>query len=83
MKFTRRQLPIQTVLQMLSVKKLEAEAEIYAVAHLTWMEVTGKSYEDPYPARNESAELKGEEWDFDDNAEMQKRYPRLFKIFGE
>ncbi|MEX0728980.1 MAG: DUF4240 domain-containing protein [Planctomycetaceae bacterium] len=59
----------------------DAEAEIYAAAHCAWMKVTGHSYEDPYPARNEHAELKGEMWDFDDDDEVQKRLPRLAALY--
>ncbi len=57
--------------------RMIAEAEIYAAAHLAWMAVTGRPYTDPYPARNESAELRGEEWDFDDEDEVRRRLPRL------
>ena len=60
-----------------------AEADIYSAAHHAWMKVTGKTYDDPYPARNETAELKGEDWDFDDLAERRKRLPRLTAMFGE
>lgn len=54
-----------------------AEAEIYAAAHLAWMAVTGKTYRDPYPARNEETAIVGENWDFDDEAEARRRLPRL------
>jgi hypothetical protein len=56
---------------------VEAEAEIYAAAHQAWIAVTGHSDTDPYPARNETAELQGETWDFDDSAEVRRRMPRL------
>lgn len=62
---------------------VDAEAEIYAAAHQAWMKVTGKSDLDPYPARNEKAELKGEDWDFDDPAECRKRLPRLSEMYLE
>ncbi|MFO0821541.1 MAG: DUF4240 domain-containing protein [Gemmataceae bacterium] len=58
---------------------VDAEAEIYAAAQQAWMTVTGRPDTDPYPARNEGAELRGEEWDFDDDAEVQRRLPRLAK----
>lgn len=61
----------------------DAEAEIYAAAHSAWMTVTGKKDTDPYPARDERAELKGESWDLDDKVEVQKRMPRLVEIFRE
>ncbi len=57
--------------------RMIAEAEIYAAAHHAWMAVTGRPYTDAYPARNESAELKGEEWDFDDEVEVRRRLPRM------
>ena len=62
---------------------IDAEAEIYAAAHQAWMNVTGKTYDDEYPSRNESAELAGEDWDFDDDAEMAKRLPRLFQLYDD
>src|SRR3954470_5483147 len=34
------------------VLDIDAEAEIYAVAHRAWMAVTGRPDTDPYPARN-------------------------------
>lgn len=58
-----------------------AEAEIYAAAHRAWMDVTGNSNLDTYPARKENAALVGEDWDFDDNAEMKQRLPRLAGLF--
>jgi hypothetical protein len=59
------------------VQGIDAEAEIYAVAHQAWMAVTGRPDTDPYPARNERAELRGEDWDFDDDVEVRRRLPRL------
>jgi hypothetical protein len=65
------------------VPGIDAEAEIYAAAHLAWIAVTGKSYNDPYPARNERAELLGEDWNFDDEEEVRRRLPRLAAIYLE
>ena len=62
---------------------INAEAEIYAAAHRAWMQVTGKSYSDDYPARNESAELIGEEWDFDDPELMRQHLPQLTALYKE
>ncbi len=59
----------------------EAEAEIYAAAHRAWMAVTGNPDTAPYPARNETTDLKGEDWDIDDDAEVARRLPRLFAMF--
>lgn len=63
--------------------RYDAEAEIYAAAHVAWMKRTGKSHEDPYPARNEDAEITGDDWDFGDPTEMKRRFPRLRALFGE
>lgn len=63
------------------VADTDAEAEIYAAAHQAWMAVTGRSDTDFYPARNESAELRGEDWDFDDDGEVGRRLPRLAAIY--
>ena len=60
---------------------IDAEAEIYAAAHSAWMAVTGRPDTDPYPARNEGAELRGEAWDFDDDEEVRRRLPRLAAIY--
>ncbi len=60
---------------------IDAEAEIYAAAHRAWMEVTGQPDTADYPARNEAAELIGEDWDFDDRAQMRKRLPRLASVY--
>ncbi len=67
---------------VVSPEMLEAEAEIYAAAHQAWMQVTGNDYEADYPARNESAELVGEDWDFDDEQLCRQKIPRLFAKFG-
>lgn len=62
---------------------IDAEAEIYGAAHRAWMRVTGQPDTADYPARNEFAELVGEEWDFDDTTEMHKRLPRLAALYEE
>lgn len=59
----------------------EAEAEIYAAAHRAWMAVTGKPDTAPYPAREETTELRGEDWDLDDAAEVARRLPRLHAMY--
>jgi hypothetical protein len=61
--------------------QLIAEAEIYAAAHQAWMSVAGKSDTDTYPARNERAELRGEDWDFDNDEEVRRHLPRLAAIY--
>src|SRR5262245_58578630 len=65
------------------VPGIDAEADIYAAAHWAWMAGTGKSDTDFYPARKESAELRGEDWDLGDDNEMRTRLPRLAAIYLE
>ncbi|HTU22195.1 MAG TPA: DUF4240 domain-containing protein [Gemmataceae bacterium] len=65
------------------VQGIDAEAEIYAAAHQAWMTVTGKPDTDPYPARKESAELQGKDWNFDDDEEVRRRLPRLAALYLE
>lgn len=65
------------------VPEIDAEAETYAAAHQAWMEVTGRPDTDPYPARKEAAELRGEDWDFDDEKEVRRRLPRLAVLYRE
>jgi hypothetical protein len=60
---------------------VDAEVETYAAAHQAWMAVTGRPDTDPYPARNEHAELRGENWDLDDNDETFRRLPRLAALY--
>jgi hypothetical protein len=67
----------------LVVPDKDAGAEIYAAAHQAWMVVTGQSDTDPYPSRNESAELRGEDWDFDNDEEVRRRLPRLAALYLE
>jgi hypothetical protein len=62
---------------------IDTEAEIYAAAHKAWMEVTGQSYDAPYPARNEAAELVGDNWDFDDSQLVLQRLPRLAGLYED
>jgi len=60
---------------------VDAEAEIYAAAHSAWMEVTGQPDTASYPARNETAELIGDIWDFDDEELMRRHLPRLTAFY--
>ena len=62
---------------------IDAEAEIYAAAHRAWMRVTGNEYDANYPARNEAAELVGDDWNFNDSTEMKQRLPRLSALYKE
>jgi hypothetical protein len=62
---------------------IDAEAEIYAAAHRAWMQVTGQPDTAHYPARNESAILVGEDWDFNDRDSMRQRLPKLTALFYE
>jgi hypothetical protein len=63
------------------VQGIDAEAGIYDAAHQAWMAVTSRPDTDPYPARNEAAELRGEDWDFNDDAEVLRRLPRLAAMY--
>lgn len=62
---------------------IDAEAEIYAAAHKAWMQVTGQPDTADYPARNQSAELIGKEWDFDDAEQMRQYLPKLSALYDE
>ena len=60
---------------------IDAEAEIYGAAHTAWMLVTGQPDTAAYPARNESAELTGDDWDIDDPQLVRQRLPRLTAFY--
>lgn len=62
---------------------LDAEAEPYGAAPEAWAEVTGKPEADFYTTRYTSTDLRGEDWDFDDDAEVRRRVPRLAAIYLE
>ena len=62
---------------------IDAEAEIYAAATQAWMKVTGETNDAAFPSRQETVELAGEPWDFEDDAETAKRLPRLFRLYDE
>jgi hypothetical protein len=62
---------------------IDAEAEIYAAAHRAWMQVTGQPDTADYPARNESGELVGADWDYDDPEAMRQNLPRLAALYDE
>jgi hypothetical protein len=59
------------------------EAEIYAAAHAAWMQATGEPDTAPYPARNESAKLTGDDWDFDNPALMRQNLPKLSAFYDK
>jgi hypothetical protein len=68
------------------VPDLDGEAEIYAEAQKAWERVTGEpntEYPLVLPARCDGGTLRGKNWDFDDDAEMRKRFPRLSAIYLE
>ena len=65
------------------VTGIDAEAETFTAAHQAWMEVTGRPDTDPYPARKEFAELRGEDWDFDNKEQVRRRLPRLAALYCE
>jgi hypothetical protein len=60
---------------------IDAEAEIYAAAHRAWMQVTGQPDTAHYPARNETTQLVGQDWDFDDDTLMRRHLPRLSAVY--
>lgn len=60
---------------------IDAEAEIYGAAHQAWMQVSGQSDTAEYPARNEAAQLIGEDWDIDDPEMVRARLPRLTAFY--
>ena len=60
----------------------DAEAAIYVAAHKAWMQVTANPYEADYPARNEYAELIGEDWDIEDPELIRQHLPRLFELYN-
>lgn len=62
---------------------IDAEAEIYGAAHQAWIAVTGGLDTDPYPARNERAELQGKDWNFEDYDECRSRLPRFASLYLE
>jgi hypothetical protein len=82
-------------LSRVRVEPDEAEWECYPAMD-AYMEATGiddhdafhEAYEEAFgrPAGHASddpdVEPKGKRWDFDDDDEMQKRYPKLYKKFG-
>lgn len=66
------------------VPGIDAEAEIYAEAQKAWEQVTGKpdtEYPLVLPSRHDGGTLRGKHWDFDDDAEMRKRFPSLSAIY--
>ncbi len=62
---------------------IDAEAEIYGAAHDAWMQVSGQPDTAPYPARNESAELKGAHWDFENDELMREHLPKLSAFYDQ
>jgi hypothetical protein len=62
---------------------IDAEAEIYAAAHTAWMQVTGNTDSAPYPARNETAVLIGDDWDFDNQDLMREHLPKLTAFYDD
>lgn len=63
--------------------RIDAEAEIYGAAHTAWIQLTGEPDTAPYPARNESAELTGDDWDIDDLVLRRQRLPKLSAFYSE
>ena len=57
----------------------ECEGLLY-IARQTYEEVTGQSM--PSGSSNYAREPSGGNWDFDDDAEMARRLPRLWQLYG-
>jgi hypothetical protein len=65
-------------------RKVDAEVETYAEAQKAWQAVTGKpdtDYSCALPARNDKLKLDREFWDFRDESEVRRRFPRLAAIY--
>ena len=63
------------------IPDIDAEAEIYAAAHQAWMAVTRRPATASYPTYEQRTELRGHEWDFNDDAEVRRRFPRLAAMY--
>jgi hypothetical protein len=64
----------------------EYEAEIYSAPGYAWLEATGRAIEDFWAERdklprNPRQELQGEDWNFDDDEEVRRRFPRLARMY--
>jgi hypothetical protein len=63
----------------------DAEAEIYAVARYAWFEATNQpdTTRIDYGSLGPPPKLRlaGKKWDFDDDAAVRKRFPRLAAIY--
>jgi hypothetical protein len=53
---------------------------LVAIESKAWMSASGHPDTADYPARNEYAELTGDEWDVDDELLQQKHFPKLFAL---
>lgn len=60
---------------------IDAEAEIYSAAHVAWMNSTGQPDTAPYPARNETTDITGDDWDFDNEELMRQNLPKLTAFY--
>jgi hypothetical protein len=47
------------------------------------MQVTGNTDSAPYPARNETAVLIGDDWDFDNQDLMREHLPKLTAFYDD
>lgn len=59
------------------------EAETYGAARQAWMDVAGADEDDAYPEPREPEDLVGDDWDFDDDAEVRRRLPHLAAMYLE
>jgi hypothetical protein len=64
-----------------AVAEEDVECEdLLSVVYNAYREVAGSELE--LPPRTPATNDHEEDWDFDDNDEMRRRYPRLFAKFG-
>ena len=64
-----------------AVAEEDVECEdLLSVVYNAYQEVTGRELE--LPPRTPATNDHEDDWDFDDNEEMRRRYPRLFAKFG-
>jgi hypothetical protein len=62
----------------------EAEAEIYGAGRQAWYEATNQPdttpLDDAWLGPRPTEVLQGQDWDYDDDAEMRRRFPRLTAV---
>jgi hypothetical protein len=63
----------------------EVEAEVYGIARSVWYEVTNQPnttpLDDSWLGPRPRQKLLGRKWDYDDDAQMRRRFPRLAAMY--